>query len=103
MAVQFRYKNLAPDLSLVTEHLEALAKFLIRRAQLTGPYELLGRTNIASDAWVAYEKARLGKLRVAAKDEKNSEQSEYHLRVVLMQLSEQGSTSTSSAKTSANR
>jgi hypothetical protein len=51
---------------VVTENLEPLARFLIRRAQLKGPYELLGRMNIASGAWKEYEFERLDKLREAS-------------------------------------
>ncbi|KAF2822330.1 hypothetical protein CC86DRAFT_300720 [Ophiobolus disseminans] len=68
-AIEFRHKNLAADLSIVTENLEPLAKFLIRRAQLKGTFELLGRMNIASGAWRDYEEMRLERLRQAAEDE----------------------------------
>ncbi|KAH3987474.1 hypothetical protein HBH70_008670 [Parastagonospora nodorum] len=69
-AIQFRHKNLAPDLSIATENLETLATFLLRRAQLTGPYELLGRMNVASGAWREYEEGRLEGLRLVAEEEK---------------------------------
>jgi hypothetical protein len=61
---------MTPDLIMVTESLENLAKFLIRRAQVKGPYELLGRMNVASGAWQEYEAGRLERLKVAAEDEK---------------------------------
>ena len=70
MAIEFRRKDLAPDLSIVTEGLEPLAKFLIRRAQLKGTYELLGRMNIGSGAWREYEADRLDKLKQAAEHER---------------------------------
>jgi hypothetical protein len=70
-AIQFRYKNLAPDLSVVTDNMESLAKFLLRHAQLKGSYELLGRMNVASGAWREYEAWRLECLRLAAEKEKN--------------------------------
>ncbi|KAF2124518.1 hypothetical protein P153DRAFT_411588 [Dothidotthia symphoricarpi CBS 119687] len=59
MAILHRYKDLAPDLILVTANLEPLAKFLIRRAQLKGPFKLLERSHVASDAWVEYEEKRI--------------------------------------------
>lgn len=59
MAIMHRHKNLAPDLDMVVNNLEPLAKFLIRRAQIKGPYELLGRSDIGSDAWVEHEEERL--------------------------------------------
>jgi hypothetical protein len=71
LAIEFRYKNLAPELNIVIESLEPLARFLIRRAQLKGPYELLGRMNIASGAWQEHEAGRLKRLREAAENEKN--------------------------------
>lgn len=64
MAVMHRHKNLAPDLEVVVDHLEPLAKFLIRRAQLKGPYELLSRSDVGSDAWVEYEQQKLSDLLV---------------------------------------
>lgn len=47
---------------MVVDNLEPLAKYLIRRAQLKGPYDLLGRTDIASGAWVEHERQRLADL-----------------------------------------
>ncbi|KAF3035589.1 hypothetical protein E8E12_007205 [Didymella heteroderae] len=62
MAIMHRHKNLAPDLSIVVDHLEPCAKYLIRRAQLKGPFELLDRTDVGSSAWVEYEWERLSNL-----------------------------------------
>ncbi len=58
MAIMHRHKNLAPDLEIVVDNLEPLAKYLIRRAQLKGPYDLLERSDVGSDAWVKYERHR---------------------------------------------
>lgn len=69
-AIQFRHMNLAPDLSPATENLGTLAAFLLRRVQLKGPFELLGRMNVASGAWRENEEGRLEGLRLAAKQEK---------------------------------
>lgn len=68
MAIMHRHKNLAPDLIMVVENLEPLAKYLIRRAQLKGPYELLGRSDVGSGAWVEYEWDRLSNLLVESED-----------------------------------
>jgi len=68
-AIQFRYMDLAPDLSLATENLGTLAAYMLRRAQLKGPFELLGRMNVASGAWRENEKVRLETLRLAAEQE----------------------------------
>lgn len=62
MAIMHRHRNLAPDLVMVVENLEPLAKYLIRRAQLKGPYELLGRSDVGSGAWVEYEWDRLSNI-----------------------------------------
>ncbi|XPT04444.1 hypothetical protein M3J09_013522 [Ascochyta lentis] len=70
MAIMHRHKNLAPDLEMVVDHLEPLTKYLIRRAQLKGPYDLLERTDIGSDAWVAYERQRLDSLMLQREDTK---------------------------------
>jgi hypothetical protein len=70
MSIEFRYKTTAPELWYLTENLENLARFLVRRAQVKGPYELLGRMNVGSGAWREYEKRRLEKLRDAAEKEK---------------------------------
>jgi hypothetical protein len=59
LAIDRRDLDYAPDLALVTEHLEPLAKSLIRRAQLKGPYTLLGRMNIGSGSWREYQAKRL--------------------------------------------
>ncbi|KAH6639570.1 hypothetical protein C7974DRAFT_410530 [Boeremia exigua] len=67
MAIMHRHKNLAPDLEMVVDNLEPLAKYLIRRAQLKGPYELLDRSDIGSDAWIEYEQQRRGKLVIEPK------------------------------------
>jgi hypothetical protein len=67
--VQFQYKGFAPDLKMVTDNPEALARYLIRRAQVKGPYELGGRMNIASGALREYEAARLERLRQSAEKE----------------------------------
>jgi hypothetical protein len=70
MAIEFRHKNTAPELKCLTENLDNLARFLIRRAQVKGPYELLGRMNIGSGAWQEHEKGRLERLREAAEKER---------------------------------
>jgi hypothetical protein len=57
--------DLDPDLDFFTENMKTMAKYLIRRAQLKGPYELLGRVNVASDAWRKYEEERLECVRIA--------------------------------------
>ncbi|KAJ4985149.1 hypothetical protein SVAN01_09376 [Stagonosporopsis vannaccii] len=68
MAIMHRHKNLAPDLEMVVDHLEPLAKYLIRRAQLKGPYELLERQDVGSAAWMMYEQQRLKKLMFELED-----------------------------------
>jgi hypothetical protein len=70
MAIEFRYRSTVPELKCLTEDLDNLARFLIRRAQVKGPYELLGRMNIGSGAWQEHEKGRLEKLKQAAEKEK---------------------------------
>jgi hypothetical protein len=55
---------------MVTDSLEPLAKYLIRRAQIKGTYELLGRMDVASAAWRENEDVRLKKLKQAAEDVK---------------------------------
>jgi hypothetical protein len=70
MSIEFRYKTTAPELWCLTENLENLARFMVRRAQVKGPYELLGRMNVGSGAWRECEKRRLEKLRDAAEKEK---------------------------------
>jgi hypothetical protein len=70
MAIEFRYKNTAPELKCLTENLDNLARFLIRRAQVKGPYELLGRMNIGSGAWQEHENGRLERLREAVEKER---------------------------------
>lgn len=62
MAIMHRHKDSEPELEMVVDNLEPLAKYLIRRAQLKGPYDLLGRTDIASGAWVEHERQRLADL-----------------------------------------
>lgn len=62
MAIMHRYKNLEPDLEMVVDNIAPLARYLIRRAQLKGPYELLERTDIGSGAWVLYERRRLERI-----------------------------------------
>jgi hypothetical protein len=54
---------------MVTDNPEALARYLIRRAQVKGTYELGSRMNIASGALCEYEAARLERLRQAAEKE----------------------------------
>ena len=56
MAIMHRHKKLAPDIEMIVDHLEPLARYLIRRAQLKGPYELLGRSDIGSGAWMEHER-----------------------------------------------
>ncbi|KAF1916642.1 hypothetical protein BDU57DRAFT_240110 [Ampelomyces quisqualis] len=70
-AIDSRHKNLAPDLDFMTENLETLAKFLIHRAQVQGPYELLGRVDVASDRWRKHEEERRERVRA---EEKKAEQ-----------------------------
>lgn len=55
--------------SIITEDPETLAKLLIRRAQVHGPYELLGRVNVASYRWRQYEEERLERAKVEEKRE----------------------------------
>lgn len=64
MAIMHRHKNLDPDLKMVVGNLDPLAKYLIRRAQLKGPYELLARTDIGSGAWIQCERERLSELMI---------------------------------------
>ncbi|KAF2622408.1 hypothetical protein BU25DRAFT_495130 [Macroventuria anomochaeta] len=71
MAIMHRYKDLAPDLEMVVDNLEPLAKYLIRRAQLKGPYELLGRPDIGSGAWVKHERVRLSRLALEPEEVKD--------------------------------
>ena len=71
MAIMHRHKNLAPDLEVVVGNLEPLAKYLIRRAQLKGPYELLGRSDIGSGAWVEHERRRLSNLELEPEEADN--------------------------------
>jgi hypothetical protein len=59
MAIMHRHKHSAPDLDSIVHHLEPLAGYLIRRAHLKGPFELLERTDIGSAAWVQHERSRL--------------------------------------------
>lgn len=65
MAIMHRHHDLASDLELVVDNLEPLAKYLIRRAQVKGPFELLGRVDIGSAAWVEHERYRLEKSAIA--------------------------------------
>ncbi|KAF1831288.1 hypothetical protein BDW02DRAFT_632982 [Decorospora gaudefroyi] len=63
-AIENRLKGLPNACNVLTDNVEPLARFLIRRAQLKGPYELLDRGCGPSDAWERYEQERLA--RVAA-------------------------------------
>ncbi|KAF2032841.1 hypothetical protein EK21DRAFT_86851 [Setomelanomma holmii] len=71
IAVDRRDLDYDPELKMVTEDLECLAKFLIRRAQLKGPYELLGRTNIGGSAWIEYQLQRLEREPLAEENKKH--------------------------------
>lgn len=62
MAIMHRHKDLAPDLIMVVDNLEPCAKYLIRRAQLKGPFELLERSDVGSSAWMQHEEQRLSHL-----------------------------------------
>lgn len=62
MAIMHRHKDLAPDLTMVVDNLEPCAKYLIRRAQLKGPFELLERSDVGSSAWMQHEEQRLSHL-----------------------------------------
>ncbi|KAF3045357.1 hypothetical protein E8E11_008368 [Didymella keratinophila] len=62
MAFMHRHKALAPDLARVVDNLEPCAKYLIRRALLKGPFELLERTDVGSGAWIEHEGQRLSNL-----------------------------------------
>jgi lipoate-protein ligase B len=62
MAIMHRRKNLTTELEMMVDNLESLAKNLIRRVQLKGPYELLERTDVASGAWVEHEWQKLASL-----------------------------------------
>lgn len=59
MAIMHRHKKLTPDLTMVIDNLEPCAKYLIRRAQLKGPFELLEKSDVASSAWIRHEEKRL--------------------------------------------
>ena len=59
MALMHGHKDLAPDLTMIVDNIEPCAKYLIRRAQLKGPFELLGRTDVGSSAWMESERQRL--------------------------------------------
>ncbi|KAH8721541.1 hypothetical protein GQ44DRAFT_775119 [Phaeosphaeriaceae sp. PMI808] len=70
LAIEYRYKELEPDLTYLTESMEKLATYLIRRAQIKGPYELLGRVNTASTAWIQHRARRL-ETEISVKNEQN--------------------------------
>lgn len=69
LAVEHRHLNLDPTLDEVTDDLQVLAKFLIRRQQLIGPYGLSARTNLGSGAWREYRAQELERLRLASETE----------------------------------
>ncbi|KAI4636313.1 hypothetical protein J4E83_001267 [Alternaria metachromatica] len=58
-AIERRHQSLPAELNGLTDNLQPLARFLIRRAQLKGPYELLHRNAQPSEAWKKYESVRL--------------------------------------------
>lgn len=58
-AIERRHQGLPAELNGLTDNLQPLARFLIRRAQLKGPYELLHRNAQPSEAWKKYESVRL--------------------------------------------
>ena len=62
MALMHKHKALTPDLAMVVDNLEPCAKYLIRRAQLKGPFELLERTDVGSGDWIEHERQRLSSL-----------------------------------------
>lgn len=68
MAIMHKHRNPAPELEMLVDNLEPLAKYLIRRAQLKGPYGLLGRSDIGSGAWIEYQRQQPCKLAVEPKD-----------------------------------
>jgi hypothetical protein len=62
LAIEHRLKGQPAERNGITDNLEPLAKFLIRRAQLKGPYELLGRDPQPSEEWKQYETRRRASL-----------------------------------------
>ncbi|KAI4961998.1 hypothetical protein J4E86_001028, partial [Alternaria arbusti] len=58
-AIERRHQGLPAELNGLTDNLQPLARFLIRRAQLKGPYELLHRNAQPSESWKKYESVRL--------------------------------------------
>jgi hypothetical protein len=64
-AIEYRHRGLPAELNELTENLEPLARFLIRRAQLKGPYELMRRDVQPSETWKKYESIRLTQLAAA--------------------------------------
>ena len=71
MAIMHRFGNLTPELEMVVDNLEPLAKYLIRQVQLKGPYELLERTDVANGVWVGYERQRLANLALERENTNN--------------------------------
>lgn len=63
-AVERRHRGLPAELNGLTDNLQPLARFLIRRAQLKGPYDLLHRHAQPSEAWKKYESVRLMQIAV---------------------------------------
>jgi hypothetical protein len=64
-AIENRHRGLPAELNELTENLEPLARFLIQRAQLKGPYELMRRDAQPSETWKKYESIRLTQLAAA--------------------------------------
>ncbi|KAI4952784.1 hypothetical protein J4E91_003258 [Alternaria rosae] len=63
-AIERRHRGLPAELNGLTDNLQPLARFLIRRAQLKGPYDLLHRDAQPSEAWMKYESVRLMQIAV---------------------------------------
>jgi hypothetical protein len=71
MALMHRNQDLAPDLTMVVDNLESCAKYLIRRAQVKGPFKLLERTDVGRSAWMESERQRLNNLTAERKEAGN--------------------------------
>jgi hypothetical protein len=70
LAIEHRLKGQPAERNVLTDNLEPLAKFLIRRAQLKGPYELLGRDPQPSEEWKQYEEERLARILADREEER---------------------------------
>ncbi|KAF1936830.1 hypothetical protein EJ02DRAFT_438276 [Clathrospora elynae] len=62
IAIEHRHNGIPADLIGLTNNLEPLAKFLIRRAQLKGSFELLDRDCHPGEAWKNHESGSVGEL-----------------------------------------